>query len=142
MLGPVEYMVLGFTGNKFNGEIISELENLVDSKLIRILDLLFVSNDKSGGLLVLELKDMPAGVASSFSKYADALSGLLTEDDALELAKGLDKNSSAGVLVYEQLWAKKIQQALMKAGGTLLGSGRIPAADVNAVINELKKEDK
>jgi hypothetical protein len=34
-IGPVEYIIVGFPGNKFNGEIAPELGKLVESGTIR-----------------------------------------------------------------------------------------------------------
>ena len=44
-IGPVEYLILGFPGNKFTGEIVPELAKLIESGLVRIIDLTFISKD-------------------------------------------------------------------------------------------------
>ena len=42
-IGPVEYIILGFPGNNFTGQIVPELAKLIDSGLVRIIDLTFIS---------------------------------------------------------------------------------------------------
>ena len=41
-VGPVEYVILGFPGNQFTGQIVPELAKLIDSGLVRIIDLTFI----------------------------------------------------------------------------------------------------
>ena len=37
-MGPSEYIVIAFEGNKFSGEIMPEIKRLKEGNLIRILD--------------------------------------------------------------------------------------------------------
>lgn len=140
MLGPIDYIAVGFPGNKFNGEILSELGKVIDKGLVRVIDLLFLTKDESGEVTVLELSNMPQDVQDAFGPLSDELTGLLSQDDALEVAKDLGNNSSAGVLVFEQVWAKGFKQALLNADGVLLGQGRIDAEAVDAALEEIKAE--
>ena len=48
VVGPIEYIIVGFPGNKFNGEIAPELAKLIESGLVRILDLVVVTKDEAG----------------------------------------------------------------------------------------------
>ncbi|MEO5627543.1 MAG: DUF6325 family protein [Candidatus Saccharimonadales bacterium] len=142
MLGPVDYVAIGFPQNNFKGEIIAELQKLVDSGLVRIIDLVFVTKDAAGNAAIVELENMPPEVAAAFKAYANDLTGLMTEEDALELADSLDNNSSAGVLVFEHLWAKSFKEAVLKADGVLLAEGRVHPDAVSAAEAEVeaKKE--
>jgi len=140
MLGPIDYISVGFPGNKFKGEIVEELKKVIDARLIRIVDLLFVLKDEAGEVIVLELNGMPDDVVNTFKSYADDLTGLLSQEDALEIAKDLDNNSSAGLLVVEQLWAKGFKKAILNADGILLAQGRISGEVVDAALEEIKAE--
>ena len=62
-LGPVDYIVVEFPGNKFNGDIAPALGDLVDRDLVRVLDLVFVTKDEDGRIEGFELGDLDAGVA-------------------------------------------------------------------------------
>ena len=55
-IGPVEYIIVGFPGNQFNGEIAPELGKLVDSGTIRVLDLVFVTKDADGNVGAVEFE--------------------------------------------------------------------------------------
>ena len=47
-IGPVDYLIVGFPGNKFRGEIAPALADLVDAGTIRIIDIAFVGKDENG----------------------------------------------------------------------------------------------
>ena len=49
-LGPLEYTVIGFEGNNFNGSIADELSRVVDSGVISVVDLVFVGKGEDGHL--------------------------------------------------------------------------------------------
>jgi len=53
-LGPVEYVLIGFPGNRFKGEIIPALAQLVEAGTIRIIDIVFVKKDADGAMEVIE----------------------------------------------------------------------------------------
>lgn len=60
-----------------------------------------------------------------FVEKYHASSEFATSDDIDEVAEVLDNNTSAGLLVIEQLWAIPLKNALLQAGGSLLAEGRI-----------------
>lgn len=64
--------------------------------------------------------------------------GLLNRDDIDLLAKGLEPNSSAAFLVYENVWAKRLRDAVVHANGRLVDTARIPAGVVRAAMEALK----
>ena len=140
MLGPVDYLEIGFPGNKFNGSILKELQKVVDKGLVRVIDLLFISKDGRGQIAIWELQDMPEDVTAAVAKFAADLTGLLTEEDAIELGKKLDNNCSAALLVFEHLWAVDFKDAVKKADGILIDEGRIHPEDIEAALEELKAE--
>ena len=53
-------------------------------------------------------------------------SGLLDEDDIAEAGGILEPGSSAGILVYENVWAGPFAAAMRRGGAQLVASGRIP----------------
>lgn len=125
-IGPVEYMVVAFPGNKFRGEIAPALTDLVQSGTIRIIDLAFVGKDADGGVVAFELSDLDPDVQESISTLDPETSGLLNEDDLMAAAEELDPNSSAALLVWEDVWAAKLAQAIRNADGVVLDIERVP----------------
>ena len=57
-IGPVEILVISFPGNKFNGDVAPALAELVQTGLIRVIDLVFVTKDAAGDVVALELSEL------------------------------------------------------------------------------------
>lgn len=125
-IGPVEYMVVGFPGNKFSGEIAPALAELVDSGTIRIIDLTFVSRGEDGEVVGFELNDLDPALQDSLRSAGAEPGNLLSDDDIREVGESLEPNSSAAVLAWEDLWAARLAQALRDADGVLLDLQRVP----------------
>ena len=136
-LGPVDYIVVEFPGNKFDGDIAPALGDLVDRDLVRVLDLVFVTKEADGRIEGFELEDIDEGVAGEIEKLEIDIAHVLSEDDVVSLAAALEPESSAALLVWENRWAAPFASAVRHAGGQLVASGRIP---VQALIGALEDE--
>ena len=82
-IGPVEYMVVAFPGNKFRGEIAPALQQLVESGTIRIIDLAFVSKDADGEIAALEVSDLDPDVQAGLERMGAEATGLFNEGDLM-----------------------------------------------------------
>jgi len=131
-VGPVDYMIVAFPGNDFKGDIVPALEELVDSGTIRIIDLAFVAKSADEDVVALELTELAPDVQAAFDKLSIEVGGLFNEDDLMGAADSLEPNSSAALLVWENVWARKTAQAIRDAGGQLLAFERIPHDIVQA----------
>jgi len=125
-IGPVEYLIVSFPGNQFKGEILPELANLVESGTIRIIDLAFVGKDATGNTLMFELSDLDPDIQKEFGAIGAESGGLFNEEDLQAAAEELDNDSSAALLVWEDVWATKLAAAIRNAGGEVLDLDRIP----------------
>jgi hypothetical protein len=125
-IGPVEYLIVSFPGNQFKGEILPELANLVESGTIRIIDLAFVGKDATGNTLMFELSDLDPAIQKEFGAMGAESGGLFNEEDLKAAADELDNDSSAALLVWEDVWATKLAAAIRNAGGEVLDLDRIP----------------
>lgn len=134
-IGPVEYMVVAFPGNKFKGEIVPALQELVDSGTIRIIDLAFVAKDESGDVVGVELEDQGSDVFAAFEAITMDRDGLISDEDMLRIGDALDPNSSAAILVWEDVWATRFADAVVDAGGVLVDIQRVPRDIVQAAID-------
>jgi hypothetical protein len=65
-------------------------------------------------------------VQEGLEKAGVEVGGLFNEDDLMDVAEGLEPNSSAALLVWENVWARKVTQAMRDAGGELLAFERLP----------------
>lgn len=119
-LGPLEYTVIGFEGNRFNGEIAREIGDVVNSGVVSIVDLVFVTKDIDGNATVVELDNKEDPRFAGFAPMLEGLNGLLTDEDILGIAEGLEANTSALVIMFEHRWAVRIKEAIAAAGGFLV----------------------
>ena len=131
-IGPVEYVVIEFPGNQFNGEVAPALARLVESGTVRIIDLVFVLKDADGNVTSLEYDEL-GEVAAAFADIDGDADGMLSDDDIAEIAAGLHDNSSALLLLFEDLWAKEFTAAVLDSGGELVAGGRIPRDLIEAL---------
>ena len=125
-LGPVEYAVIAFPGNRFNGDVVPALSELVDSGTVHIIDLVFVHKDADGILTIGELEQLDAELGAVFAELEGDIDGLLSEEDLSDISALLSDNSSAAVIVWENLWAERFANAVRASGGQLVDSGHIP----------------
>ncbi|MGW7134729.1 DUF6325 family protein [Streptomyces bobili] len=134
-MGPIDYLVVEFPGNRMTGEGLPLLVDLVDRGIIRILDLTFIRKDADGSVSGLEIGDLTSDGALDLAVFEGASSGLLGQDDLEEAANALEPGNSAGVLIYENVWAAPFAAALRRGGAELVASGRIPAPAVLAALD-------
>jgi hypothetical protein len=135
-LGPVDWIVVEFPGSRFKGEIMPELQTLVERNIVRVLDLLIMRKDEEGTLEAFELSDLDDSELGAMRTYETELAMLLSEDDVTAVAAAVEPGSSAAVLVWENTWAAPFGSAVRRAGGQLVASGRIPVQASLAVIEE------
>jgi len=125
-------MIVAFPGNEFKGEIAPALADLVEKGTIRIIDLAFVAKDADGNIGAFELTDIDPDVRKGFENMGVEVNGLFNEEDLEAAGEELDPNSSAALLVWENLWAKDVAEAIRNAGGELLDFERLPHEVVQA----------
>jgi Family of unknown function (DUF6325) len=133
-IGPVEYLIVAFPGNQFKGEIVPALQEQVEAGNIRIIDLAFVMKDGDGAVVTAELGDLDSEVFKAFDALSPETMGLLNEEDLAAAGEELDPNSSAALLVWEDVWATKIRDAIVNAGGEVLDLERVPYQVVEAAM--------
>jgi hypothetical protein len=125
-MGPIDFLALEFPGNKFNGEILANLFDLVQAGVIRIVDLVVVVKDQDGSVVVRELKELDPDTVRVLDPLKVEVTSMITRNDIDSLAAGLANNSTAGLMLFENLWAVKTKQAMLDADARLLMFERIP----------------
>ncbi len=131
-IGPVDYAIVAFPGNKFRGEIGPAIADLVDAGTIRVIDIAFVGKSAEGDAIAMELTELDPDVQAALEAAGVEIGGLFNEDDLIQAAEDLEPNSSAALLVWENVWARKVSQAMRDAGGELLAFERLPHDVVQA----------
>ena len=139
MLGPIDYIAVSFKGNNFDGSVLKALAEATERGLIRVVDLVLVIKNSDGTVDMAEIEDQEDDL-KEVSKLLghDGDLPLLTEDDIQKLGEKMANDTSAGILVIEQLWAKDLKSALIGAGGELLDEGRIHPDKVVAAVEEIE----
>jgi len=137
-LGPVDYLVIEFPAGKsnFTGEMAKELLALVDAGTIRVIDVLILVKDEDGSIEAIELSDIEE--LGELQALEAQLAELLAADDVAHLAAAMDPGSTAGVLIYENLWAAPFASAARRSGGQLIANGRIP---IQAIIASIEADE-
>ncbi|HEY9377432.1 MAG TPA: DUF6325 family protein [Jiangellaceae bacterium] len=134
-MGPIDYLVVEFPGSRMTGDGLPLLVDLVDRGIIRILDLVFVKKELDGSMKGLAIADLDQDGELDLAVFEGASSGLLDEDDIADAGGVLEPGSSAGILVYENVWAAPFAAALRRGGGQLVASGRIPVQGLLAALD-------
>ena len=135
-IGPVEYIAIAFPGNKFSGEIIPAIRELQDSGTIRVLDLVLITKDDDGNVASIELSEASPETQATFAALGIENRNLLGQEDFEDIGAALDPNSTAALMIWENVWAERFAQSLRNADGILVANGRIPAALVEEIMAE------
>ena len=131
-IGPVDYAIIAFPGNQFEGEIAPALSDLVEAGTIRLIDAAFVGKDENGEIFTLEVTDLAPDVQDALDVLNIEVQGLFNDEELVAIGQELELNSSAAVLVWENVWARQVAQAMRDAGGVLIAFERVPHAVVQA----------
>jgi hypothetical protein len=134
--GPIDFIALEFPGNRFRGEILPELFELVEKEIIRIIDLVVIIKDQ-GQVIVRELRELDPAHIAMFDPLKAEVNQMITRGDIDAIAELLADNSTAGLMLIENLWAKKTKQAMLDANGRLVMFERIPHDVVEAALADI-----
>src|SRR5580765_2388614 len=138
-LGPVDYVVVEFPAgaSNFTGEMAEELLALVDAGTVRVIDVLILTKNEDGTVDAMELSDIEE--LGPLQAVEAQLASLLAADDVANLAAAMDPGTTAGVLIWENLWAAPFASAARRSGGQLIATGRIP---IQAIIASIEADER
>jgi hypothetical protein len=140
-MGPIDYLVIEFPKFRVTGEGMKALLDLVDRRIIRILDLVFVHKKEDGAVSVTAITDMDGDGIADLAVFEGACSSLLDDGDIKEAAEALEPGSAGGILVYENMWAAPLARTLRHSGAQLVGGGRIPVQAILAATAALESTE-
>ncbi|HMQ26285.1 MAG TPA: DUF6325 family protein [Acidimicrobiales bacterium] len=137
-IGPIDFVLIELDPEKVRGEAAAAVLDLVDAGIVRLLDVALLAKDGDGTVVAVDLAEAAAEAAGDFSAIAGARSGLLSDEDLAEAGAALEPGKLGALLVYENAWAAPFVAAVRRAGGELVASARINAADVLDALDALE----
>ena len=133
-LGPVEMVVVQFPGTEVKGDIVPAIKELVEQGTIRVIDILFLKKDEQGHVTIMEMDELDDVSFAAFDPIVAEIDGLVSQEDIEELAATLENNTSAGVMLFEDTWATRLHDAILKAQGKLVLNDRIPHSVIEQAL--------
>ena len=138
-IGPIDIVVISYPpGAPMTGEAMPLLLDLVERRIIRVLDVLFIMEGEDGTYAGFKAEDLDETGLGDLKVFEGASTGLLGDDDAATAAEALEPGSAAVLIVYENSWAGPFVAAVRRNGGVVVDNQRIPAADVMAAIEAIE----
>jgi len=139
-LGPLEYVMVAFEGNRFSGEIITALRDAQEKGIIRVIDMLMIKKDEQGNVMGMELSDLSEEEARPFGFLAGNLLSIFEPDDVEATAEKMPNNSAAGLLLIEDTWAIPLKEAIFNAGAVARDGGLVSLEVVQAIEAEIEAQ--
>jgi uncharacterized protein DUF6325 len=133
--GAIDWLLVEAQNKEINGELVPPLLDLVDRRLIRILDALIVIKRAEGDYDALTTGELDPQQVGELGALVGASSGLLSDDDAAAAAAIMQPDSLGLLVIYENLWSLPFAIAVRKAGGQLVASGHIPIPAMLAALD-------
>lgn len=134
--GPIDYIVLEFENDKLKGEIIPTLVELIENKTIRVIDLVLIQKDQNGKHGVVELQELDSETLAIYNPLQAEVTGLIQVEDIDAIAEKMDNDTTAAALLFENLWAIKFKEAVLRADGKLLEQVRLHHEDVEEALGK------
>lgn len=133
--GPIELLVASFPPDG-TGDVGPAVRRLVDSGTIRIIDILFVTKDRDGKVTSKEIVELDDRSYATFDPLVEDVAGLLSESDVEWLARVMEPETSAGMMLFEHTWAAGFAEAVANGGGRVLMTERIPRRTIEELAPE------
>jgi hypothetical protein len=140
VLGPLEYLVVGFENYRFTGQILAELRAAQEKGIIRVVDLSVIAKDEQGNVTARELSELGGEEATELSPLAGNVMGLLADEDIQQVAADIPNKSAAGLLLFEHTWAIGLKEAIKNAGAVAVTGGFVSSEALEELEKDLEAE--
>ena len=138
--GPVELVVLKFDGINFEGEVLREIQKVVDAGTIVVIDILLAVRVGDDPVRVIEIQELEDPILQRWEPIITDAGNLLTADDAERLSADLEPDSAVALLMFEHRWVAPIADAIENAGGSVVLTERIPRTVIDELVAEIAAE--
>ncbi len=140
--GPIDFIAFEFKGNQFKGEIIPALLELVNNGIIRVIDLVIVQKDTTGKVTMREMQQMEPAAVAIFDPLKAQITGMIQIEDIQLIGDQVDNNTTAAIMLFENLWAIKFKEAVLNANGRVVMQERIPNEVVLETLDKFALDEK
>jgi hypothetical protein len=132
--GPIDFIAIEFKTDQLTGESLPALLELVEKKIVRVIDLVIILKDQDGEVKVLEVEELAPNMLAFFDPLQVDISGIIQVEDIEFIAEAMEDNTTAALLLFENLWAIKFGEAVTRASGRMVMYYRIPFEVVNETL--------
>jgi hypothetical protein len=132
--GPIDFIALELKTDQLTGEAMEALLELVEKEIVRIIDLVIILKDEDGNTEVLEIEELDPETLAIFDPLEVEVSGIIQMEDIELIAEAMENNTTAALLLYENLWAIKFGEAVTRSSGRMLMFDRIPFEVINETL--------
>jgi Family of unknown function (DUF6325) len=139
--GPIDFLALDFKTDRLKGEILPELLELVKNKIVRVIDLVLIQKFEDGHHEAMEMQQLAPDLLALFDPLGVEISGLIQVEDITNIAEAMENGTNAAILLFENLWAVKFKDAVLRANGRLLAQERIPQQVVEETLEAFAKAE-
>jgi len=139
--GPIDYLALDFKTDQLKGEILPAMLELVQNKIVRVIDLVIIQKFEDGHHEAREMQQLAPDLLALFDPLEVEISGIIQAEDIANVAEAMENGTNAAILLFENLWAVKFREAVLRANGRLLGYERIPFEVVNEALETFAKAE-
>jgi hypothetical protein len=136
--GPIDYLALELPAARMRGEGLAAIVDLVDRGIITVLDMRAVTREADGTFTAVAITDLDNDGTLDLAIFDGIESGLLDDDDLRQAAELIEPGKVVALLLYENTWARPFVTAMRQAGADVIASGRIPADEVEAMLDALE----
>jgi hypothetical protein len=140
--GPIDFLALEFDTQKLKGEILPEIIDLVEKGIIKVVDLVVIQKDEHGNHQALEMQQLGPDMLAILDPLQAEVSGLIQVEDIDDMAEMMERNTTAGLLMVENLWVIKFAEACRRADARILMHERIPYDVVNEALAIFAENEK
>jgi uncharacterized membrane protein len=132
----MELAVLEFADPAYDGSMASALSDLVERQIVAIVDLLILRKSSEGEVEVVELADAEGAVGDQFADLDGDVMWLLSDHDVAAVADHLQPGNTGVVVVWENVWARQMREAIARSGGRLVVHDRLDTEEVLSAMRD------
>lgn len=124
--GAVDFLALEFQNDQLKGEILPVLIDLVEKKIVRVVDVVIIQKYQDGSFQALEINQLSPDLLGIFDPLDVEVSGIIQVEDIEGLAKKIEKGTTVAALLFENMWSVKFKEAVLRANGRVIEHVRVP----------------